>query len=126
MVRRMDRQGEVLIWCRECCAYGRQRMGPKLMNHCKLEKVGTKGHGQMLRRIQVLEEGRFPAKEAREWKLKDEKEGLQEEKGENWMSLRLEASWLEEDYGIFAKEKIKRQRSLTSRWQSVAGISGYA
>ena len=28
MVRRMDRQGEVLIWCRKCSAYARQRMDP--------------------------------------------------------------------------------------------------
>ena len=29
-VRRMDRQEEVLIWCRKCSGYARQRMGPKL------------------------------------------------------------------------------------------------
>ena len=28
LVRRMDRQGEVLIWCRKCSGYARQRMGP--------------------------------------------------------------------------------------------------
>ena len=42
MARRMDRQGELLIWCRKCSGYARQRMGPKLMNHCQPEKVGTK------------------------------------------------------------------------------------
>ena len=62
--RRMDRQGEILIWCRKCSGYARQRMGPKLMNCCKPEQVGTKGHGQMLKRIQVLEDGRVLAKEA--------------------------------------------------------------
>ena len=39
-------------------------MGLHLMNCCKLEQVGTKEHGQMLKRIQVLEDGRIPAKEA--------------------------------------------------------------
>ena len=29
LVRRMDRQGEVLIWCRKCSGYARQRMGTK-------------------------------------------------------------------------------------------------
>ena len=62
MVRRMDRQGEVLIWCRQCSGYARQRMGPKLMKCCKLEQVGTKEHGKMLKRIQVLEDGRIPAR----------------------------------------------------------------
>ena len=29
------------------------------MNHCRLEKVGTKEYGRMLKRIQVLEKGRI-------------------------------------------------------------------
>ena len=37
-------------------------MGPKLMNCCKPEDVGTKEHGKMLKRIQVLEDGRVLAK----------------------------------------------------------------
>ena len=39
LVRRMDRQGTVLIWCRDCSGYVRQRMGPKLMNCCRPEQV---------------------------------------------------------------------------------------
>ena len=37
LVRRVDKQVEVLIWCRKCSDYdyARQRMGPKLMNCCK-------------------------------------------------------------------------------------------
>ena len=57
MVRRLDRQGEVLIWCRKCSGYARQRIGPKLVNCCKLEQVGTKEDGNMLKRIQVLGQG---------------------------------------------------------------------
>ena len=38
MVRRVDRHGEALIWCRKCSGYARRRMGPTLMNRCKLEK----------------------------------------------------------------------------------------
>ena len=34
-VRRVDRKGEVLIWCREYSGYARQGVGPKLMNCCK-------------------------------------------------------------------------------------------
>ena len=42
-------------------------MGPKLMNCCKPEpeQMGTKDFGKMVKRIQTLEEGRVPAKEAR-------------------------------------------------------------
>ena len=65
LVRRMDRQGEVLIWCSKCSGYARQRMGPKLMNCCGPEEMDTKEFGKMLKRIQALEEGRVPAKETK-------------------------------------------------------------
>ena len=54
--------GEVLIWCRNGLGYARQRMGPKLVNCCKTEQMGTKEFGTMMKRIQTLEEERVPAK----------------------------------------------------------------
>ena len=48
-------------------------MGPKLMNCCKLEPMGTQGHGKLLKRIQVLVDGRVPAKEARSWRIEGQK-----------------------------------------------------
>ena len=42
--RRMNRQGEILIWCRKCWGHARQRTGTKLMNCCRREQVGTKEH----------------------------------------------------------------------------------
>ena len=56
LVRRLDRQGEVLIWCRKCSGCARQRMGPKSTNCCTPEKVSTEEHGKMLKRIQSKEE----------------------------------------------------------------------
>ena len=73
MVRRMDRQREVLIWCRKCSGYARQRMGPKLVNCCKPEQTGTKAFSKMMKIIQILEEGRVPAKEAKNWRTEGEK-----------------------------------------------------
>ena len=67
----MNRQGEVLIWCKECSGHARQRMGPKLMNCCKPEQVGTKEHGKMLKRILVLEGGRSLSRRQETGKLKD-------------------------------------------------------
>ena len=64
LVRSVDRQGETLIWCRKCSGHARQRMGPKLLNCCKPEHAGTKKHGKMVKRIQTLEDGNVPAKEA--------------------------------------------------------------
>ena len=80
LVRRMDRQGEVLMWCRNCSGYARQRMAPKLMNCCKLEQVGTKEYGKMAKRIQVLENGRVPAKEARSWRIEGQKRRIHEKR----------------------------------------------
>ena len=73
LVRRMDRQGEVLKRCKKCSVYARQRMGPKLMNCCMPELVGTKDFGKMVKRIQTLEEGIVPAKEAKNWRIEGEK-----------------------------------------------------
>ena len=49
-------------------------MGPKLMNCCKPEQVRTKEYGKMLKRIQVLQDGRVPAKEASTWRIEGQKE----------------------------------------------------
>ena len=57
------------MWRRKYSGYARQRMGPKLMNCCRAERIGTKQNGKMLKRIQALEDGRVPAKEAK--KLED-------------------------------------------------------
>ena len=57
----------------KCSGYAKQRMGPKLMNCCKPEPMGTQGYGKMLKRIQVLEDGRVPAKEARNWRTEGQK-----------------------------------------------------
>ena len=43
------------------------------MNCCKPEMMGTQGHAKMLKIIQVLEDGRVPAKEARNWRIEGQK-----------------------------------------------------
>ena len=79
MVRERVKQGEVLIWCRKCSGYARQKKGPKFMYCCKQEQVGTKEHGHMLKRIQTLEDGRTPAKEGSKWKIQRQKRITREE-----------------------------------------------
>ena len=84
MVRRVARNGEGSIWCRKCSGYGRQRMGPKQVNFCKLEQVGTKDFCKMLKTIQTLEEGRESQRkrqrigELRGRKEKNYEKGVQE------------------------------------------------
>ena len=60
----MDRQGEVLIWCRKCSGYARQRMGPNPVNCSKSEQ-------KMMKRIRVLEDGRILAREARSSRIEE-------------------------------------------------------
>ena len=76
LVRRTDRHGEVLVWRRKCSGFARQRMGPKLVNCCKPERMDTKECGNMLKRIQILEDGRVPAKEAKNWRIEGTKKRI--------------------------------------------------
>ena len=88
IARIIDRKGEVMIWCRKCSGFARQRMGPKLMNCCKPEQVGTKEYGKRLKRFHVLGRkriwqdvetnpspwrGQDPARESRKWKIERQK-----------------------------------------------------
>ena len=59
-------------------------MGPKLMDCCKPEQVGTREHGKMLKRIQVLEDG----------------------------CLRWEGSWRKKVCGISREKNAAGQRSV--------------
>ena len=77
MVRRMDRQGDVLIWCRKCSSHARQRMGPKLMICCKPEHVGTKEHGKIWKRIKVLDARRIWPRKRGTGRSKEKKKRLQ-------------------------------------------------
>ena len=47
--------------------------GTKIMNCRKPEQVGTKEYGKVLKRIQAVEDGGIPAKEARNWKIEEQK-----------------------------------------------------
>ena len=71
MVRRVNRNGEALIWCRKRSGDARQRVGPTLMNRCKPEKMNAKENGKMLKKNDVLtlEEEGVPGKNARGWKI---------------------------------------------------------
>ena len=53
-------------------------MGLELMNCCKPEPMVTRGQGKMLKMIQIPEDGRIPAKEAKTGGFKDKKEESRE------------------------------------------------
>ena len=74
----MNRQGGVLVWCRECSGYARQKNEPKGMNCRRPEQMGTKEYGKMLKRIQTFEDGRVLAKEAKNWRIEGQMRETQE------------------------------------------------
>ena len=55
-------------------------MGPKLVNCCKPEQVGTKEHGKMLKLIQVLEYGGSWQRRQEARGLKDKREEIREKR----------------------------------------------
>ena len=67
------------IWCRKCSGNARQRMGPKMVNCCRPEQLGTKEFGKTMKRVQTLEEGRVPVKEAKKWRMEEEKRRITRE-----------------------------------------------
>ena len=48
-------------------------MGPKLTNKCQPEEKGRKEWSKMLRIILLLEEGKVPAKAAKDWLMEGKK-----------------------------------------------------
>ena len=70
----------------EKASIGRSRRGqkngqtPKLMDCSKPEQVSTKEHGKVVKRFQILEDGRVLAKEATNWKIEGQKKEVSREK----------------------------------------------
>ena len=106
LVRRMDRQGEVLIWCRKCSGHARQRMGPKLMNCCRPEQMGTKEFGRMLKRLQTLQEGTAPAKETKNGRIDGKKKRITRREYQRlFSSLKWKVYWHKEACGTWQRRK---------------------
>ena len=77
-------------------------MGPKLMNCCRQEQMGTKEFGKMLKRIQVLKDGRVPAKEGKELENR-------------WKKTRITRKEYKKPANKFEMEGLMAQKSL---WNS--------
>ena len=90
-------------------------MEPKLRNCCKPEHVGTKENGKILERIQVLEDGRVAAKEARNWKIEGQKE---ESRGQNIRS-NSNAIILHETLPAYCFPKVVRMETGEVRYERV-------
>ena len=91
-------------------------MVPKLMNCCKPVQVGTKEHGKMLKRIQILEGGRVPAKEAKNWRIEGEKRRIAGKEYRRLLNeLESEGSMAQKGPWNLAREKIVMWSGSTMR-----------
>ena len=91
---------------KKCSGYAQQRVGLELMNRCKLEKVSTKENGKMLKRIQIFENGRIPAMEARNWKIEGQKRRItRREYRRLWSEFEMGGFMAQEGLWNVAKEK---------------------
>ena len=86
------------------------------MNCCRPEQVGTKEHGKMLKRIQILEGGRVPAKEAKNWRIEGEKRRIARKECRRLLNeYESEGSMAQKGPWNLAREKIVMSSGSTVR-----------
>ena len=108
LVRRTDRQEDVLIWCRKYSGYARQRIGPKLINCCRPEQMGTKEFWQNAEK-QTLE-GRVLAQEARNWRIDVKKKRITRKEDQRLVNkIEMEGAMAQEGLWNLAKGKIVKE-----------------
>ena len=102
LVRRMDRKGEA--------------MGPMLVNCCRPEQMGTKAFCKMMKRIHILEEGRVPVKEAKNWRIEGGKKRITRKEYKK-LPNNFEMEGLMAQQGLWnvAKEKIFKERGKPAK-----------
>ena len=81
------------------------------MNCCKPEPLGTQGYGNMLKRIQVQEDGRVPGKEARNWRIERQKRRITRTEYQRLLNkFGMEGCMAQIGVSNLAGEKILRER----------------
>ena len=85
--------------------------GTKLTNCCRLEKMDDKEFGNMMKRIQILEEGRVPAKEVKNWRIEGEKKRITRKEFQRLLNnFEMEGSMAQKGLWNLAKEKTMKER----------------
>ena len=86
-------------------------MGPKLVNCCRRELMDTKEFGKMMKRMLTLEEGRVPAKEAKNWRIEGEKNRFTRKEYKRLLNnFEMEGLMSQKGLWNLAKEKIMKER----------------
>ena len=74
------------------------------MNCCRPNQEGTKSYGKMLKRIQVFEDGKIFAKEARNWKIGRQKRMITRKDIRLWNEFVLRGFKAQKDLCNLARE----------------------
>ena len=86
-------------------------MGPKMVNCCRLEQLGTKEFGKTMKRVQTLEEGRVPVKEAKKWRMEEEKRRITREEYKRLLNnFEIECLMVQKGLWNLATEKTMKER----------------
>ena len=86
-------------------------MGPQLTNCCRLEQMDTKEFGKMVKRIQIFEEGRVPAKEAKNWRIEGEKKRITRKESKRLLNnFEIEGEMAQKGMWNLAKENTMKER----------------
>ena len=121
----------------KCSGYARQRMGPKLMNCCKSEKVDAQEDGNMLKKFRFLKKAEFLLTKKGVGKLTDKRKGSQErnigDSGKTWGDrgalpnedgdqLREYKAMHEENFlSSWLREDVKEGKAKMQGWRKEAG-----
>ena len=86
-------------------------MGPKLINCCMLEPMGTEDFGKNDEKIQALEEGRVPAKEVKTGESMEKKRRITRKESPRLLNnFAMEGLMAQKGLWKLAKEKIMKER----------------
>ena len=79
------------------------------MDHCRPEQMGTKDNGNMLKRVQTLEDGGVPAKEALNWRIEGQKKRITRKEYQRLVNkFEMEGFVAQKGLWNLAKEEILR------------------
>ena len=85
-------------------------MGPKLVNCCRPEQMGTKEFGKMMEK-QIFEEERVPAKKTKNWGIEGEKKRITRKECQRLLNkFKMEGLMAPKGLWNLAKEKIMKER----------------
>ena len=123
MVRRVDPNGEALVWCRNCLCYARCRLGPKLMNRCRPEKKHGRARENVEKNPQSTKK-RCAGHKSRTWKVEGERRSHKERSASGLRkSLKTEVFMTREGLWYIAKKEnfviMLQERECFSEWRSV-------